>query len=96
MPDLRTLGQARSKAYTHEQSISVPTALPDYPQIVEIPLPTWVINQRNSRYINQQIKEFLANLRMALAWVFRSFERSRSEAGNSRKNRGRHRSSHVF
>jgi len=60
--------------------------LPDYPQIVEIPSPIWAINPRNSRYINQHLKKILVNLRMALAWFFRSFERSRSEAGNSRKN----------
>jgi len=59
----------------------VPTAQPDYPHIVEIPSPIWVINQRNSRHVNQHLKEFLANLRMALAWFFRSFalERLRQE-----------------
>jgi len=36
--------------------------------------PIWVINHRNSTFVNQDFKEFLANLRMALAWIFRSFE----------------------
>jgi hypothetical protein len=50
--------------------MSMPTTLPDYPQIVKIPSPIWAINQRNLRYVNQHLKEFLVNLRMALAWFF--------------------------
>jgi len=39
-----------------------------------MPSSIWVINQRNSRYVNQHLKEFLANLRIALAWFFRYFK----------------------
>jgi hypothetical protein len=47
MPDLRMLEQVRSRAFIHDHSISAPTTLPDYPHIVEISSPIWVINQRN-------------------------------------------------
>jgi hypothetical protein len=50
------------------------TAYSDYPHVAEMASPIWVINHRNSTFVNQNFKEFLANLRMALAWFFRSFE----------------------
>jgi hypothetical protein len=50
----------------------VSLAFSDYPRIFEIPSLIWAINRRNPRYANQYLKEFLAYLRMALAWLFRS------------------------
>jgi hypothetical protein len=52
----------------------------DDPHIVEITSPIWVINHRNLSYVNQDLKEFLANHRMALAWFFRSLEQGAWEA----------------
>ena len=69
MADLGTPEQARSRANFQERSMSVSPALPGYPYIAE----TWVINRRNLRDSNHHMKEFLANLRMALTWFFRSF-----------------------
>jgi hypothetical protein len=52
----------------------------DDPHIVEIASPICVINHRNLSYVNQDLKEFLANHRMALAWFFRSLEQGAWEA----------------
>jgi hypothetical protein len=43
-----------------------------------------VINQKNQRDVNHDMKGFPANLLMALAWFFRSFERPASAARTER------------
>jgi hypothetical protein len=79
--DLGILEQARSMAKIQEHSMSVSPSTTRLPVHRRDFFGDFGDQSENQRGVNHYMKEFPANLLMALAWFFRSFERSRSEAG---------------